>query len=102
MSDRQYDPQSHDAVLSRILANQENMAETLRVNGENLEIQIREHRAETSHGFATINERVGVLERFRANLRGKVAVVSGGIGLATTGLFEWAKNHFTSGNGSGH
>ena len=95
MSEKQYDPQSHDAVLSRILTNQEHMAETLRITSENTEVQIREHRAETRQCFESLNERVGSLDKFRANLKGKVAVISSGVGLAAAGAAEYLKSKFS-------
>ncbi len=97
MSDK-YDPQSHDAVLSRILANQENAAEQARIAAENMEIQMRELRHETRSGFAEVSNRVGALELFRANLKGKVAAISSVVGLLAAAIGEWIKAHIGGGS----
>ena len=96
MSGDQYDPNSHDAVFSRILANQEEAARQARITSENLEIQIREHRAETASCFEKLTEDVSSLKQFRANLKGKVAVISGGIALFGSAIAEWLKDKFHS------
>jgi hypothetical protein len=98
MSGDKYDANSHDAVLSRILANQEHAAEQARVASETMEQQIRELRGETQAGFARLDGRVGALEIFRANLKGKVAVISSLVGLGGAGLGEWLKAKFGGGD----
>ena len=92
MSGDKYEPQSHDAVLSRILANQENAAEKQRASIEFLAEQIKEMRAETRAGFDRMGNRVTSLELFRSNLKGKVAVVSAGVGLGVSVLGDWIRD----------
>ena len=85
----QFDPNSHDATFARILANQEEAARQARISAENLEIQIREHRAETQHCFEAIGHRVGRLESFRDTLKGKLAVVAAVGGSLAAGVVEF-------------
>ena len=89
MSGNQFDPNSHDAVFSRILANQEEAARQARISAENLEIQIREHRAETSHCFAELTKDVSALKSFRDTLKGKLAVVAAIGGSLAAGIVEF-------------
>ena len=92
MSSDKYEPQSHDAVLSRILANQENDAEKQRRVAEFMLEQMRELRAETKAGFEGMGNRVTSLELFRSNLKGKVAIVSAGIALGAHFLGDWVRD----------
>jgi len=92
MSGDPYDPNSHDAVFSRILANQDEAARQAKSTAEDLARQIAEHRAETTSCFQKLTEDVTSLKLFRANLKGKVAIISGAIGLAGAELASWLKD----------
>lgn len=88
-NDNEFNPQSTDAMFATILANQE------RDRAERADF-----RAEMRETLQTHSRRIGYLERFTSNLRGKVAVVSsiaGGIGAA---LLAWGKDLLGIGGGN--
>lgn len=78
-----YNPNSHDAVLGKILTKL-----------EGVETSLDQHRVETRAGFERMGSRVGSLERFCDNLRGKIFVASSVVSVFFAALFEWFKSKF--------
>ncbi len=74
----EYDPNSHDAVLSRILTDIQAIRAT----------QI-ENREKLDHAL----ERVSALEQFRSSIVGMAAVVSAGVGFVVAILRSFFDNH---------
>ena len=85
MSD-DFNPRSTDAMFAQILANQKSDRDDR-----------DEFRKEIRETLDAHNKRVGSLERWRDNIRGRLAIVSAAIALLATGAMDWVKAHFSSG-----
>ncbi len=89
MSGPQFDPQSTDAMFAQILANQESDRR------ERAEFRAEMRETLTNHG-----KRIGAMELFAANLKGKIAVFGTLAGALSGAVMEWLKSQF--GGGGGH
>jgi hypothetical protein len=99
--DHDFNPNSVDATLAKILANQDNAVSVQRAAMAVLQTELREHRAETRACFEKMSEKVGHIEKWRDNIRAKLAVASAGVSLLAAVFAEWAKTKFGGGGGHG-
>lgn len=87
-----FNPRSTDAMFAEILANMKRDSE-----------EREAFRAEMKETLRLHSEQIGSLQAFSTALKAKVAVISGGIGVAGSVAAEWLKSHLMGGGGnSGH
>lgn len=95
MSQDDFNPRSMDAQLATIIAKQDAAAASAKEFRTSIMAEMAEMRAEN----AKQAERIGSLERFRSDLRAKVAAIAFVVGVFGALAKEWVASHFSGGGG---